>query len=1048
MNRKLFSIGLIWLVTSVFIPNSIHAQNQDPPEAISIPDPNLAAAVQREIGNITTHSILNLRKLDAPNSGIKDLTGLEHAHNLIGLYLHSNAISDISPLTELTQLEYLYLHDNAISDISPLTRLTQLIWLHLSNNTISDVSPLANMTKLTWLVLDENFISDISPLADMTKLTSLHLSTNAISDISPLADMAQLTSLGLDRNNISDISPLTNMTKLTSLGLSINAISDVSFLADMTQLTSLSLDSNNISNISPLTNMTKLIKLDLDNNAISYISPLSRLTHLEYLDLRNNNISDIAPLVTLNLTGTQWDNTGLDLKGNPLNNEAIQTHIPAMQTKGIEVKYDQRLPRPLVHLVYFRASDTAPRPGVDAEIDALVKKAQLFFADEMERHGYGRKTFRIKSDAQGNTIVHHVVGKFPYAHYLEKENRRSWHEETREQINLPKQYIIVYMIDTFEKRPFDVAGTGGGGLYGGIANIYGWGWQVIAHELGHACGLFHDFRSGSEIYLMSYGHGKRHQLSECAAGWLNAYRAFNPSQIDRDLSTIREMMPPTLDAPPNAIRLRFRVTSRYGIHQARLISPTLNLVDCRTLNGSKDAIVEFVTTDLTPEDNSISLTVIDVHGTWSGKWFSIDVTSLLPPAETISIPDINLAAAVQEEIGSITTHSILNLWKLDAPNSGITDLTGLEYALNLNRLTLDSNNISDISALSELKNLDSLNLRNNPLSYVSINTHIPAIQANGIARGIAVRYDNVAHPALYSVSGNNQEDFAGSILSTPFVVEAQDAKGKPMKNVSITFTVETGSGQLTSPTTRTDAQGKAQTYLMLGWTPGRNTVRATGKGIESWAIFSATGIEPETQIAEDVNRDGVVDVEDLVLVAATIGTTPPDTTIPNTDVNGDGIVNADDLALVMAALATEPTAPAAILTAANLQRWIDEAKQLENKTEIFQRGIAMLEQLLATLLPKQTALLANYPNPSNPETWIPYRLAQSVEVAIHIYAVDGTLVRTLTLGQQPAGIYEARHRAVYWDGKNAQGEHIASGIYFYTLIAGDFNATRKMLIRK
>ncbi len=92
--------------------------------------------------------------------------------------------------------------------------------------------------------------------------------------------------------------------------------------------------------------------------------------------------------------------------------------------------------------------------------------------------------------------------------------------------------------------------------------------------------------------------------------------------------------------------------------------------------------------------------------------------------------------------------------------------------------------------------------------------------------------------------------------------------------------------------------------------------------------------------------------------------------------------------------------------------------------------------------------MANYPNPSNPETWIPYRLAKSTEVTIHIYAVDGRLVRTLALGQQPAGVYEARHRAAYWDGKNAQGEHIASGIYFYTLIAGNFNATRKMLIRK
>ena len=100
------------------------------------------------------------------------------------------------------------------------------------------------------------------------------------------------------------------------------------------------------------------------------------------------------------------------------------------------------------------------------------------------------------------------------------------------------------------------------------------------------------------------------------------------------------------------------------------------------------------------------------------------------------------------------------------------------------------------------------------------------------------------------------------------------------------------------------------------------------------------------------------------------------------------------------------------------------------------------------LLPDQTALLHNYPNPFNPETWIPYQLAKSVEVTVHIYAASGVLVRTLTLGHQAAGIYQSRSRAVYWDGRNEVGESVASGVYFYTLTAGDFTATRKMLIRK
>ncbi len=99
-------------------------------------------------------------------------------------------------------------------------------------------------------------------------------------------------------------------------------------------------------------------------------------------------------------------------------------------------------------------------------------------------------------------------------------------------------------------------------------------------------------------------------------------------------------------------------------------------------------------------------------------------------------------------------------------------------------------------------------------------------------------------------------------------------------------------------------------------------------------------------------------------------------------------------------------------------------------------------------LPDKNSLLANYPNPFNPETWIPYQLSKSADVTLRIYAANGKLVRKLDLGQQPAGMYQAKSRAAHWDGKNAQGEPVASGLYFYTLTAGDFSATRKMLIRK
>ena len=213
------------------------------------------------------------------------------------------------------------------------------------------------------------------------------------------------------------------------------------------------------------------------------------------------------------------------------------------------------------------------------------------------------------------------------------------------------------------------------------------------------------------------------------------------------------------------------------------------------------------------------------------------------------------------------------------------------------------------------------------------------------------------------------------------------------------------------------------------------------------AEISKTGA---TGLKGDVNGDGQVNISDLVLVASNLGKTGPNAA----DVNGDGQVNISDLVLVASALGTTAAAPSLypqaleMLTATEVKQWLSAAQQLNLTDPMSLKGIRFLEQLLMTLIPKETALLANFPNPFNPETWIPYHLAKDVDVTLHIYAVNGTLVRTLALGHQPAGRYQNRSRAAYWDGKNAIGEPVASGLYFYTLTAGDFTATRKMLIRK
>ena len=202
----------------------------------------------------------------------------------------------------------------------------------------------------------------------------------------------------------------------------------------------------------------------------------------------------------------------------------------------------------------------------------------------------------------------------------------------------------------------------------------------------------------------------------------------------------------------------------------------------------------------------------------------------------------------------------------------------------------------------------------------------------------------------------------------------------------------------------------------------------------------------------DVNEDGSVTILDLILVARDFEKNKPSN--PRTDVNGDGRINILDLNFVASNVdATIPAAPSGFMlgnrvSPETVRAWIAQAQTESDGSLVFQQGIASLQRLLASLIPRETQLLANYPNPFNPETWIPYRLATATDVHIRIYAANGTFVRMLDLGHQPAGIYQQRNRAAYWNGKNEVGEPVASGVYFYKLTAGDFTETRKMLIRK
>ena len=223
-------------------------------------------------------------------------------------------------------------------------------------------------------------------------------------------------------------------------------------------------------------------------------------------------------------------------------------------------------------------------------------------------------------------------------------------------------------------------------------------------------------------------------------------------------------------------------------------------------------------------------------------------------------------------------------------------------------------------------------------------------------------------------------------------------------------------GIAVDPSTRklywTNSRGRIQRSNLKG-SFIQNIVEGLGMpSIIAIRIDTPTPPKPTENYADsDVNKDGVVDIIDLRLVANAFGESPPSNR--RTDVDGDGTVGLSDLLIVINNLESQaaPSAPTAV---------------------------------------SETALLPNYPNPFNPETWIPYQLREAANLQINIYSAEGILIRRLSLGYQPSGYYITRHRAAHWDGKNENGEGVASGIYFYELVIDGtpFPVLQKMLIVK
>ena len=1061
---------------------------------VNIPSSILRKAINSALGAnraanaaVTEAEMKTLTSLKAGNYYLSNLTGLEKATNLTSLSLTSSRITDISALRGLTKLTTLKLSGSfrdisalrgltklttlelvfsSFRDISALRGLTKLTTLDLRKNTISDISPLSNLTKLTTLYLHDNGISDISPLSNLTKLTTLYLHDNSISDISHLSDLTNLTTLSLERNSISDISHLSDLTNLTTLSLERNSISDISPLSNLTNLTYLDLYYNSISDISHLSDLTKLTTLYLTGNGISDISHLSDLTKLTDLRLSGNGISDISPLISNTGLGT---GDTVDLGGNPLSYPSLYTHIPVLKTRGVRVSFTNRVPTTLTKVsgdAQTGTSGTAlANPFVVEVTGAYVPEAfegvPVTFA--VTGGGGTLSATSVATDATGRaqvtltpgataatqtitaTVTHagktltqtftataNVPPTFSStATFSVRENTTTVGTVTATDANSGDS-VTGYTLSGTDSAKFAI--TNAGVLNFIAAPDYDAPGDLVSTEPANAAG------NNEYIIVVTATSGTGARVQTATQTLTITVTDVNEPPAKPSAPTVT-----AADATPTSFNVSWTAPTNTGpaITAYNLQYRKNNEVSwtSATYAGTETSTILTWLTPGTTYDVQVMAKNSEGDGPWSNSGSATTATNAVPAfssASTFSVVENTTAVGTVVATDADTQDSVTGYEitaGADSSKFAITNAGVLTFAA-----APDYDNPGDVLSVT-------------PANAAGNNQYIVVVTATS---GTGARQTTATQTLTITVTDVPPPGKPASPIVT---VDSHTS-------VSVTWTAPTNTGpaineynvQYRAGTTGgfTDANytGTATDTTLTGLAAGTSyQVQVRARSSEGKGPWSDASAATTTYQAEDVDADGDVDINDLVAVVSNFGRVPPG----RYNVDGDNDVDEDDIRTVFNAVlvAEAEAAPAPALaqtrithTAKTLHHYVQTTKQVGVDANVH-RGLAVLEELIEPfLMPDETSFLRNYPNPFNPETWFPYQLSRAADVTIAIYSVNGTLVRTLSLGHQAAGMYRSKSRAAYWDGRNALGEPVASGIYFYTLTAGDFTATGKMLIRK
>ena len=516
-----------------------------------------------------------------------------------------------------------------------------------------------------------------------------------------------------------------------------------------------------------------------------------------------------------------------------------------------------------VRLIYFLPNDRPYRADVVQRMKDEIRILQAFFGEQMQVHGYGDGTFRFETDEQSEPMVYRVDGQHPDSHYLD-DTQNTVLREVERMFDLQANIYLVVVdnsINAIGQGSRRVGGSGGRlGKNSGYAFVSSkFSWALVAHELGHALGLHHDF--SDDAYIMSYGWG-RDRLSACHTEFLFVHPYLNPNTpIEKTPPPTIELVPPHASGRGTSASVQLKVRDSEGVHQVLLTNSGSTRRACRGLTGKKDAVVEFYYYDVIPPDgvtslpnpaaHRIAVNAVDLGGNVSKASFVLDVSKWPRPQpqmlEKISGDEQQGPAGVQ-----LTAPFVVSV--LDQNGSAIAGGAVVTFSVIAGGGTLSvETSTADASGQAATRLTLGSDPGPNTIEVTVAGLEPVTFTATAIEQEITVA-DQAMPQTLTKVSGDNQQGLAGEQLAAPFVVSVLDQNSSAIAGTVVTFSVTAGGGTLSSTSVPTDANGRARSTLTLGSEPGTNTVTATVAGLEP-ETFTATAIKQTPHSLEKVSGD-------------------------------------------------------------------------------------------------------------------------------------------------------------------------------------------------